>query len=80
MNNSARSPCPTACTLDLPGDKWTLLVVRDLLPGRPRTNRYKSHRNAFQATYWRTDPGVWSVKRPCGKSCPRGDRRAMTFT
>lgn len=29
-----RSPCPIACTLDLLGDKWTLLVVRDLLLGR----------------------------------------------
>jgi len=29
-----RSPCPVACTLDLIGDKWTLLVVRDLLLGR----------------------------------------------
>lgn len=29
-----RSPCPVACTLDLIGDKWTLLVVRDLALGR----------------------------------------------
>ena len=28
-----RSPCPVACTLDLIGDKWSLLVVRDLLRG-----------------------------------------------
>lgn len=28
---SPRSTCPIACTLDLLGDKWTLLVVRDLL-------------------------------------------------
>ena len=27
----ARSPCPIANTLDLLGDKWTLLVVRDLM-------------------------------------------------
>jgi DNA-binding HxlR family transcriptional regulator len=26
-----RSVCPIACTLDLLGDKWTLLLVRDLL-------------------------------------------------
>jgi len=30
----ARSPCPVACSLDLLGDKWTLLVVRDLLLGQ----------------------------------------------
>ena len=29
-----RSACPAACALDLAGDKWTLLVVRDLLRGR----------------------------------------------
>ncbi|MEZ5977488.1 MAG: helix-turn-helix domain-containing protein [Planctomycetota bacterium] len=29
-----RSPCPVACTLDVLGDKWTLLVVRDLLLGK----------------------------------------------
>ena len=29
-----RSSCPAACALDLAGDKWTLLVVRDLLRGR----------------------------------------------
>jgi DNA-binding HxlR family transcriptional regulator len=28
-----RSPCAIACTLDLIGDKWSLLVVRDLLRG-----------------------------------------------
>lgn len=31
-----RSPCPVACGLDLFGDRWTLLVVRDLLLGRSR--------------------------------------------
>ncbi|MCY2959018.1 MAG: helix-turn-helix domain-containing protein [Planctomycetota bacterium] len=31
-----RSPCPVACTLDLLGDKWTLLVVRDLFCGKSR--------------------------------------------
>jgi DNA-binding HxlR family transcriptional regulator len=31
-----RSPCPVACTLDIVGDKWSLLVVRDLVLGRTR--------------------------------------------
>ncbi len=34
MAKQKRSPCPIACTLDIVGDKWTLLVVRDLLLGR----------------------------------------------
>jgi len=31
-----RSHCPVACTLDLLGDKWSLLVVRDLMRGKRR--------------------------------------------
>ena len=31
-----RSSCPVACTLDLVGDRWTLLVIRDLLGGKQR--------------------------------------------
>jgi DNA-binding HxlR family transcriptional regulator len=31
-----RSPCPVACTLDVIGDRWTLLVVRDLMRGVSR--------------------------------------------
>ena len=30
-NSYSRSPCPLANRLDLLGDKWTLLIVRDLL-------------------------------------------------
>jgi len=29
-----RSPCPISCTLDILGDKWTLLVIRDLFAGK----------------------------------------------
>ena len=31
-----RSPCPVACLLDILGDRWTLLIVRDLIFGRSR--------------------------------------------
>ena len=31
-----RSPCPVACLLDIVGDRWTLLIVRDLMLGRSR--------------------------------------------
>jgi DNA-binding HxlR family transcriptional regulator len=33
-NPSKRSVCPVACTLDLIGDRWTMLVVRDLFAGK----------------------------------------------
>ena len=31
-----RSNCPVACTLDVVGDRWTLLLIRDLLGGKTR--------------------------------------------
>src|SRR5215471_15303580 len=31
-----RSSCPLACSLDIFGDRWTLLVIRDLFCGRTR--------------------------------------------
>lgn len=36
LPSSRRSPCPVACSLDIFGDKWTLLVIRDLMLGRSR--------------------------------------------
>lgn len=40
-----RSPCAIACTLDLVGDKWSLLVVRDLLRG---SVTYGELQNSFE--------------------------------
>lgn len=34
MSDKRRSPCPIACTLDVIGDRWTLLVIRDLACGK----------------------------------------------
>jgi DNA-binding HxlR family transcriptional regulator len=31
-----RSACPVACSLDVVGDRWSLLVIRDLLAGKTR--------------------------------------------
>jgi DNA-binding HxlR family transcriptional regulator len=35
-----RSPCPIACSLDLLGDRWTLLVIRDLVWGKTRYGEF----------------------------------------
>lgn len=32
-----RSDCPINCALDLVGDKWTLLIMRDMLVAKKRT-------------------------------------------
>ncbi|KAM3090060.1 winged helix-turn-helix transcriptional regulator [Phormidesmis sp. 146-35] len=31
MTQPRRSTCPVSCTLDLIGDRWTLLVIRDMM-------------------------------------------------
>ncbi len=35
-NQISRSSCPISCALDILGDKWTLLVIRDLIFFRKR--------------------------------------------
>ena len=35
-----RSGCPIATTLDLIGDKWTLVLVRDMLVGKKRYQEF----------------------------------------
>ncbi len=35
-----RSPCPVAGSLDLLGDRWTLLVIRDLFWGKTRYGEF----------------------------------------
>lgn len=35
-----RSNCPVACSLDLVGDRWTLLVIRDLFWGKSRYGEF----------------------------------------
>jgi len=37
-----RSPCPIANTLDIFGDKWTLLVIRDLFAGKSTYGEFHS--------------------------------------
>jgi len=32
--------CAIACTLDIVGDKWSLIIVRDLLAGKTRYNEF----------------------------------------
>ena len=37
-----RSPCPIANTLDILGDKWTLLVIRDMFAGKSTYSEFQS--------------------------------------
>ena len=42
-----RSPCPVSCCLDIVGDRWTLLVIRDLLLGRSRFKEFAASPEAI---------------------------------
>ncbi len=35
-----RSGCPIAATLDLVGDRWTLVILRDMLNGKSRYSHF----------------------------------------
>jgi len=35
-----RSRCPVACTLDVLGDRWSLLVIRDIVRGKSRFTEF----------------------------------------
>lgn len=37
---SLRSGCPIATTLDIVGDRWTLVIVRDLINGKRRFGQF----------------------------------------
>ncbi len=36
----ARSGCPIATTLDLVGDRWSLVIIRDMLVGKKRFGEF----------------------------------------
>lgn len=40
MSKTHRSPCPISTTLDLVGDRWTLVVLRDLFTGKTRYSEF----------------------------------------
>jgi DNA-binding HxlR family transcriptional regulator len=42
MKLKRRSPCPVACTLDVIGDKWTLLIIRDLACGKSQFKEFSA--------------------------------------
>ncbi len=40
MKREPRSGCPIATTLDIVGDRWTLVILRDLLTGKSRFSQF----------------------------------------
>jgi DNA-binding HxlR family transcriptional regulator len=56
MKNNFRSGCPLASTLDIVGDKWSLLIVRDMLLQGKKT--FKD----FSISPERIAPGILSAR------------------
>jgi DNA-binding HxlR family transcriptional regulator len=40
VTREPRSGCPIASTLDIVGDRWTLVILRDLLNGKSRFSQF----------------------------------------
>lgn len=40
MPRQFRSGCPIASTLDMVGDRWSLIIMRDLLTGKARFSQF----------------------------------------
>ncbi|MBT3767855.1 MAG: helix-turn-helix transcriptional regulator, partial [Rhodospirillales bacterium] len=38
---SQRSGCPISTTLDILGDKWSLIIIRDMLTGKSRYGEFQ---------------------------------------
>ena len=47
MSGTRRSRCPVSCTLDVLGDRWSLLVVRDLIRGKRRYAEFLESREGI---------------------------------
>lgn len=41
IKNSRRSPCAVSTGLDFYGDKWTLLIIRDMIKGKSRFKEFE---------------------------------------
>ena len=64
----ARSPCPIANALDVVGDKWSLLVIRDMLRGKQTYSELLGSPDAFPPI---CSPSAWSAWSARGSSAAR---------
>lgn len=56
MKNTFRSGCPLASTLDIVGDKWSLLIIRDMLLQSKKTFK------EFSSSPENIVPGILSAR------------------
>jgi hypothetical protein len=78
--NAPRSGCPISLTLEALGDRWSLIVIRDLTFGKRRHFRELLTRSEERrAPCWPTWAVGACVTQPRRKSCPyaRKPKRAL---
>lgn len=68
-----RSPCPVANTLDVIGDKWSLLVIRDLFAGRSTYSDFQQSPEAIAPNIL-ADRLTRLVEQGLAKKSPYQDR------
>ena len=68
-SRARRSRCPVACTLDVLGDRWTLLVVRDVMRGKKRYAEFLASPEGIP-----TNILADRLKRLCGKGVIKSHR------
>lgn len=85
MADDIRSCCPVACILDLLGDRWTMLVIRDLFLGRTRYKEFADSPEGIptnilaerldrlvESGLVKREPMVTGGKRMCYRLTPMG--------
>lgn len=69
-----RSECPISSTLDIVGDRWTLLVLRDLLDGKTRFSEFERSPESIPTNIL-TDRLRRLVDTGLAERCPAKGRR-----
>lgn len=80
IREPVRSGCPIASTLDLVGDRWSLVIVRDMLTGKKRYGEFLESpegitTNILASRLKRLETTGLIVKRPYQNNPPRFEYR-----
>jgi len=57
-----RSDCPVSCALDVIGDKWTLLIIRDLFFGKTRYKEFQESKEGIPTTSSPIGCNTWKLQ------------------
>ncbi len=75
-----RSPCPVACVLDVLGDRWTLLVIRDLFLGKCHFDEFLASPEGIATNILSSRLAALTRLRLIRRSADAADRRRATYT